>query len=827
MKGFWSRLFLVLITVLVTHRAAEAQTDINYATPRTYEIGGIELAGSQNLDKNVVVLLSGLNVGDRIDIPGDRITTAIEKLWDQKLFDEIAISVKDYINDDAVILEIYLKELPRLSKFSFTGVKKSRIDDLRDLIKLNRGKVVNDNLVVNTENRLRKYNVEKGYLNAKITIDQKPDPNEENGMILDIAIDKGERVKIQEIVFHGNDEVEGKKLRATMKNTKQKGIMRIFKSSKFLEYEYDEDLDKIIGYYNTLGYRDAYVVKDSLYAYNDESVMLEIWIDEGNRYYFRNITWLGNTKYTNSELAKVLDIEKGDVYDQARLESRLYGSVDGNDITSMYMDEGHLFFDIRPVEIYADADSIDIEMRLREGQPARINRVYVTGNTRTNDHVIMREIRTKPGQLFSRTDVMRTTRELANLGYFDPEQIVPTPKPDPETGMVDIEYNVVERSTSQIELQGGWGAGRVVGTFGVTFDNFSTKQMFAENGWNPLPQGDGQRISLRAQSNGRFFQSYNASFTEPWFGGKKPNSLTVSFYHSVQNPTGRPKGDPLREELSITGVGVGIGRRLKWPDDYFTLYTGVNLQLYNLFNYRSLTSLGYTDGQSYNLNLKIILGRSSIDQPVYPRRGSNFSITAQLTPPFSLLIDEDWSTVDAEVKYTFIEYHKWKVDAAWYTRIIGDLVLKTQVQFGFLGQYNREWGYSPFERFYVGGDGLQGFVLDGREVIGLRGYPNNSVSPVSGGVIYDKFTAELRYPLTLNPNSTIYGLVFAEGGNAWGDFRNFKPFDIKRAMGLGVRIFMPMFGMLGVDFGYGYDPIRANFGPASGWRTHFILGQQF
>ena len=827
MKGFWSRLFLVLITVLVTHRAAEAQTDINYATPRTYEIGGIELAGSRNLDKNVVVLLSGLNVGDRIDIPGDRITTAIEKLWDQKLFDEIAISVKDYVNDDAVILEIYLKELPRLSKFSFTGVKKSRIDDLRDLIKLNRGKVVNDNLVVNTENRLRKYNVEKGYLNAKITIDQKPDPNEENGMILDIAIDKGERVKIQEIVFHGNDEVEGKKLRATMKNTKQKGIMRIFKSSKFLEYEYDEDLDKIIGYYNTLGYRDAYVVKDSLYAYNDESVMLEIWIDEGNRYYFRNITWLGNTKYTNSELAKVLDIEKGDVYDQARLESRLYGSVDGNDITSMYMDEGHLFFDIRPVDIYADADSIDIEMRLREGQPARINRVYVTGNTRTNDHVIMREIRTKPGQLFSRTDVMRTTRELANLGYFDPEQIVPTPKPDPETGMVDIEYNVVERSTSQIELQGGWGAGRVVGTFGVTFDNFSTKQMFAENGWNPLPQGDGQRISLRAQSNGRFFQSYNASFTEPWFGGKKPNSLTVSFYHSVQNPTGRPKGDPLREELSITGVGVGIGRRLKWPDDYFTLYTGVNLQLYNLFNYRSLTSLGYTDGQSYNLNLKIILGRSSIDQPVYPRRGSNFSITAQLTPPFSLLIDEDWSTVDAEVKYTFIEYHKWKVDAAWYTRIIGDLVLKTQVQFGFLGQYNREWGYSPFERFYVGGDGLQGFVLDGREVIGLRGYPNNSVSPVSGGVIYDKFTAELRYPLTLNPNSTIYGLVFAEGGNAWGDFRNFKPFDIKRAMGLGVRIFMPMFGMLGVDFGYGYDPIRTNFGPASRWRTHFILGQQF
>jgi outer membrane protein insertion porin family len=826
-KGLWSKVLLLIGLTLFTHRAVEAQTGVEYATPRNYEIGGIELAGSENLDKNVVVLLSGLQVGDRIDIPGTKITKAIEKLWDQKLFDEIAISIKERIGDDVVILEIYLKELPRLSKFSFTGVKKSRIDDLRDLIQLNRGKVVNDNLIVSTKNRLENYYIEKGYLNANIVIDSKPDPNEANGMILDIAIDKGSRVKIEEIIFHGNEQVESVKLRRTMKDTKQMGIARIFKSSKYLEDEYRDDLQKIVGYYNTLGYRDAYVVKDSLYKYTDATVRLEIWIDEGSQYYFRNISWLGNTKYTNAELSKVLDIEKGDVYDQGRLDGRLYGSVDGNDVTSMYMDQGHLFFDIRPVEIYAENDSIDIEMRIREGQPARINRVYVTGNTRTNDHVIMREIRTKPGQLFSRTDVMRTTRELANLGYFDPEQILPTPKPDPETGMVDIEYNVVERSTSQIELQGGWGAGRVVGTFGVTFDNFSTKQMFAENGWNPLPQGDGQRISLRAQSNGRFFQSYNASFTEPWLGGKKPNSLTVSFYHSVQNPTGRPKDDPLRQELSITGIGIGIGRRLKWPDDYFTLYTGVNLQRYNLFNYQNLFALGYTDGQSYNLNLKIILGRSSVDQPIYPRRGSNFAITAQITPPFSLLIDEDWGTVEPEVKYKFIEYHKWKIDASWYTRIIGDLVFKTQIQFGFLGQYNREWGYSPFERFYVGGDGLQGFVLDGREVIGLRGYPNNSVSPIGGGVIYDKFTAELRYPLTLNPNSTIYGLLFAEGGNAWGDFRQFKPFDIKRAMGFGVRIFMPMFGMLGVDFGYGYDPLGGPFGIPSGWQTHFILGQQF
>ena len=827
MKGFLKRFFLVCVVFAVSHRAAKAQEGLDYSVQKTYEIGDITLAGSENLDRNVVVLLSGLAVGDKIEIPGERITKAIEKLWDQKLFDEIAISIKEIKNDEVVILEIYLKELPRLSKFSFTGVQKSRIDDLRELIQLNRGKVVNENLIVSTQNQLKNYYVDKGYLNARIDIEQQRDSTEENGMILDIAITKGPRIKIENIIFHGNTELEGKKLRATMKNTKQMGIARIFKSSKFLEAEYKEDLQKIINYYNTKGFRDAYVVKDSLYANREESVNLEIWIDEGNKYYFRDINWLGNTKYTNEELRRILDIDKGDVYDQQRLESRLFGSMEGNDITSLYMDEGHLFFDIRPVEIYAENDSIDLEMRIREGQPARINRVYVTGNTRTNDHVIMREIRTKPGQLFSRTDVMRTTRELANLGYFDPEQIVPNPKPDPETGMVDIEYAVVERSTSQIELQGGWGAGRIVGTFGVTFDNFSTKQMFRENGWDPLPQGDGQRISLRAQSNGRFFQSYNFSFTEPWLGGKKPNSLTVSFYHSRQNPTGLPRDDPDRQQLSITGFGAGIGRRLKWPDDYFTLYTGINLRQYDLYNYRNLFALGYTDGQSYNFNLKFILGRSSIDQPIYPSRGSNFSITAQITPPFSLLIDEDWETVEPEVKYKFIEYHKWKFNAEWYTRIIGDLVFKTQIQFGFLGQYNREWGYSPFERFYVGGDGLQGFVLDGREVIGLRGYPNNAVSPGTGGVIFDKFTLEMRYPLTLNPNSTIYGLVFAEGGNAWGDFREFKPFDIKRSMGFGVRIFMPMFGMLGVDFGYGYDPIASPFGPPSGWQTHFILGQQF
>ena len=567
-------------------------------------------------------------------------------------------------------------------------------------------------------------------------------------------------------------------------------------------------------------------ISDTVYSVSPEAINIEITIEEGHKYYFRNITFLGNEKYTDKELHRMLNIKKGDVYDRQLLDSRLLMSMEGTDISSFYMNDGYLFFDIRPVEVYAINDSIDLEIRIREGNQARINNITVTGNSRTNDHVIMRTIRTRPGQLFSRADITRTIRELAQLGYFDPEQIGVNPVPDPETGMVDIEYTVVEKSTSQIELQGGWGGNRVVGTFGVVFDNFSARNILKKGGWRPLPQGDGQRLQLRAQTNGRFFQSYNASFTEPWLGGKKPNSLTVTGYHSIQS-NGLPKGSTSRQAIMISGISVGLGYRLKWPDDYFTLSHGINLQFYELDNYSSTAAVfGYTNGTSRAFSYRFILGRNSVDNPIYPRSGSNFTWTLQLTPPYSLMNNLDYATLPPRIKYEYIEYHKWKFDAAWFTRIVGDLVLKASANFGFLGKYNDAYGYAPFERFYVGGDGLQGFVLDGREVIAQRGYPNASLSPPTGAVTYEKVTFELRYPLTLNPNSTIYGLAFLEMGNSWGTFQDFDPFDLKRGVGGGVRIFMPMFGMLGVDFGYGFDPVFGGIVP-SGWQTHFILGQQF
>ncbi len=800
--------------------------DLNYDYPKEYEIAGITLSGSENLDKNVVELISGLKVGQRIKVPGEEITKAITNLSKQNLFDEIAISAAK-VKGDKIWLDFYLKELPRLTKFSFRGVKKSKVDDIRDLIQLNRGKVVNDNLIINTKNKIRDYYVDKGNLNATVEIEKEMDPDENNGMILHIKIDEGQRVKVNDIIFHGMSSYEEQKLRKSLKNTKKKSAFNVFKSSKFIREEYEEDKKKLIAFYNKEGHRDMRIIKDTVYSVSPEAINIEITIDEGRKYYFRNISFLGNEKFIDQELYRMLNVEKGDVYDRQLLDSRLYMSMEGTDISSFYMDDGYLFFDIRPVEVYAIGDSIDLEIRIREGNQARINNITIKGNTRTNDHVVLRTLRTRPGQLFSRSDIQRTIRELSQLGYFDPEQIGVNPVPDPETGMVDIEYTLVEKSTSQIELQGGWGGNRIVGTFGVVFDNFSARNILKKGGWRPLPQGDGQRLSLRAQTNGRFFQSYNASFTEPWLGGKKPTSFTLSGYHSIQS-NGLLKGDVDRQAIKISGISVGLGNRLKWPDDYFTLYQGLNFQFYNLENYSQTAAVfQFTNGTSRAFSYKFVLGRNSVDNPIYPRAGSNFSWTLQLTPPCSLLKPGlDYSTLPPAIKYECIEYHKWKFDAAWYTRIVGDLVFKVGGNWGFLGKYNDDYGYSPFERFYLGGDGLQGFVLDGREVISQRGYPNGSLSPPTGAVSYEKITFELRYPITLNPNSTIYGLAFFEMGNSWGQLEEFDPFDLKRGTGGGVRIFMPMFGMLGVDFGYGFDPI---FGGAfrSGWQTHFILGQQF
>jgi outer membrane protein insertion porin family len=797
--------------------------DINYKTPREYTIGDITISGVENLDNNVIVLLSGLRVGDVISVPGEEIANAIISLWKQDLFEDIVITATKIEGND-IYLDIYLKELPRLSKYSIRGVKKSQVDDLRDIMKLTRGKVVNQNLINSAKVRIRNYYVEKGYTNVGVEHSMSVDSSESNLVIIDFRVKPGNKLTINSITFEGNETVESAKLRKQMKNTRQKGL-NIFKSSKFLKKEYQEDQAKIIAKYNELGYRDARIVRDSVYKHDEESINIHIVVEEGKKYYFRNITFLGNQKHSSDFLAQQLGIVKGDVFDQSKLESRLFMSMEGNDISSIYLDDGYLFFDIQPVEIYAENDSIDIEIRIREGKQARINQVTVSGNTRTNDHVIFREIQTRPGQLFSRSDIIRTTRILAQTGFFDPEQLNPVPRPNPETGTVDIEYQLVERSTSQVELQGGWGGNRIVGTLGLVFDNFSARKVFKKDGWKPLPQGDGQRLSLRLQSNGPSFQSYNASFTEPWMGGKKPHSLTFSAYHSVQS-NGLPNNSPQRQDIRISGIGIGLGQRLQWPDSYFTLYQQINMQVYNLNDYAVLQStLGYSTGVSRAFSYTFTIGRNSVDSPIYPRVGSNISLTIRLTPPYSLLNDKDYTDITNEEKYEQIEYHKWKVDAAFYTRIVGDLVVKTAAHWGFLGMYNGLYGYSPFERFFVGGDGLQGFVLDGREIIGLRGYPNLALSPSTGGVMFNKFTLEFRYPLSLNPSATIYALAFAEGGNSWETYQAYKPFDIKRAVGGGVRIFMPMFGMLGVDFGYGFDSYGAI--RVSGWQTHFILGQQF
>ncbi len=797
---------------------------------REYEIGGIIITGSDNLDKQMIRLISGISVGDKIYLPSDETAKAIKNLWKQKLFDDIGIYVTE-IKGSTAFLEIRLRELPKLSYYGIRGnLTKSEKNDLKEELNLNRGAIVTENLIVNTENIVQKFFVDKGYLNVELEIHKRSDTAESNAVIVEINVDRGKKVKIKNIEFYGNEKLSDKDLRKSMKETKRKRIWNIFKSSKFIRDEYEEDKHKIIEKYNKNGFRDARIIEDSIYRVKDDRISIAITVEEGSKYYFRNITWLGNTKYSNETLQEILKINKRDVYDVSYLQERLFLDPQGGDVSSLYLDNGYLFFDLNPVEVLVENDSIDIEMRIREGRQATINKVTVVGNDRTNDQVIIRELRTKPGELFRKSNVQRSLRELQQLGFFEPTKLNVNPKPNAETGTVDIEYSVVERSTSQLELQGGWGAGRLVGTVGLNFNNFSARNVFNKRSWQPLPSGDGQTINLRVQSNGLFFQSYSISFTEPWLGGKKPNSLTVSLYHNIQNVNGLPGDDPNRQSLNITGVTFGLGKRLKWPDDYFTLYQTVDFQLFDLRNY-SLARITFDDGRVNNIAYKITLGRNSVDYPIYPRKGSLFNVTLEVTPPYSLFNDRDYTQLDDDSKFEFLEYYKWKFNTSWFTEIFPKVVIKSAGEFGFLGAYNSDIGLPPFERFFVGGDGLQNFVLDGREIIGLRGYPNNSVTPGdegsnNGGALYNKFTLELRYLITENPSAQIFALSFLEAGNNYDTFNNYQPFTMKRSAGMGVRIFMPMFGLLGIDFGYGFDNIPGQAFP-SGWNTHFIIGQQF
>ena len=820
-------LFLSVFTLQAQIKMGGDSLIIDYGNPQQYEVGGIVTSGTQFLDEAVLINISGISVGDSIDVPGEKISKAIENLWKQGLFSDIKI-VATHAFGKKIFLEIRLQERPRLSTFKFTGVSKSEADKIREKISLG-DKVVTENLLETTKNTIVNFYLEKGYLNTEVNIVSVKDSLFSNREKFTINVNKKSKVKVNSIIFEGNKFFKESTLKRAMKETKEKKWWKIFTSSKFIDDKYQEDKSKIVVKYNDKGYRDARIVSDSVYKFDENSINIKIKIDEGNQYFFRNINWLGNTKHTSQELNSILGIKKGDVYDQSVLDQHLFMSQNNRDVSSLYMDDGYLFFSVTPVEVNVEGDSIDFEMRIYEGKQARINKVTVAGNVKTNDRVIMREIRTKPGQLFSRADIIRTQRELAQLGYFDQEKLGVNPIPNPADGTVDIEYTVEEKPADQLELSGGYGANQLVGTLGISFNNFSARNFFKKGAWRPLPSGDGQKLSLRAQTNGKYYQSYNASFTEPWLGGKKPNSFSVTLFHSIQT-SGSASDNVGKQSITISGISLGLGKRLKKPDDYFTIYHEVSYQYYILKNYGG--TFLFNNGTSNNLSFQETISRNSIDAPIYPRTGSQLSFTLQLTPPYSLFNSIDYKTASDAVKYKFIEYHKWKFTSSWFTKLVGNLILNTKIQYGFLGLYNRNLGASPFERFYLGGDGLSGFSLDGREIIALRGYENNSVTPQNsngaqiGGTIFDKYTFELRYPVSLNPSATIYFLSFAEAGNSWLNFKEFNPFSMKRSLGFGIRIFLPVFGLLGLDYGYGYDAIPNNPGANHG-QFHFSIGQQF
>ena len=818
--------FLAILLSVISTFAAKAQvttgSDFNLIPGINYELAGITVTGAGSLDPNVVIMLTNLRVGDDIQFPDEKISDAIRTLWRQKLFEDITFKVVNKVGKK-VYLDIQLVALPKLSKYYMTGLKKAWKDDIREELDLRAGKVVNENLKVMSRNKIKRYFYDKGYLNAEVEVLEKVDTTYNNAVILGFKIQPGSRVKIGEIVFTGNVAVSEKVLRKAMKNTKVKG-KALLKSSKLKKKEYREDLRSIVAKYNTLGYRDARIVSDTVYPSSEELVQIEINIEEGRKYYFGDITFIGNTKYETELLTSILRINRGDIYDSQELTERVSFDPNGNDVASIYLNNGYLFSQVVPIEKSVNNDTIDIEIRIQEGRQATIRKVSISGNERTNDHVIYRELRTKPGDLFSKAMIQRTIRELSQLGYFDQQQIGVNPVPDPQTGTVDLEYSVVERSTSQLELQGGWGAGRVVGTLGLNFNNFSARNIRNKRSWQPLPTGDGQTINIRAQSNGLYFQSYNASFTEPWLGGRKPNSFTATLYHNVQS-NGVERSNPNRQSLYITGVNFGLGQRLKWPDDYFTLYQGIEFRRFNLDNYPT-GFLNYTKGTSNNVNYKFTLGRNNTDVPIFPTRGSQINFAAELTPPFSLFSDIDYKNISSEERFRLVEYHKWKLNADWFAPITSKFVIRTHGEFGFLGSYNKDLGLPPFERFYVGGDGLTNFVIDGREIIGLRGYQNNSITPAGGGALYNKYILEARYIIANTPSAQVFPLVFLEAGNNYDNFWDYRAFNLKRSAGAGIRIFMPMFGLMGVDIGYGFDPEPTGVN-SSGWQTHFIIGQQF
>ena len=831
---------------------------VDYNNPKKYIVGGVRVEGNSYYSSEQILQVAGLHKDMEITVPSEDLSSVVTRLWGQRYFEDVAVAVDSITpTRDTAFFKISLIERPRVSRWVFSGVKSGEEKELRERLNFRRGTEFSEYISKTSVDIIKRYYKEKGFLDVNVDVNTKKDTVIRGAIRVQFAVDRGPKVKIKTITFNGNDNVKESKLVRAMKKTRDARFQNFFSSKKFNEQEYENDKRAMISVFNEAGYRDARIVKDTMYFIEPGRLQIDFDIDEGKKYFFRNITWTGNSVYTTENLNDILMINKGDVYDVVTMEKRLFGGGKQSeyDVSKAYRDNGYLFFNIQPVELNIEADSVDVEMRIVEGKPATLNNIIINGNDLTNERVIRRQLFTLPGYLFSQSAFERSIREIASMGQFDPEAIMGEGGysiiPNQLNNTVDVVYNVTEKPSSQLELSGGWGGNTFVATVGVSFNNFSTRRFFDKTAWRPVPLGDAQNLSLRFQTNGTYYTSLSASFSEPWLFGKKPTSLNMSLYYTRQTNSYLAFNILNNDQyMEVYGFAAGIGKRLKWPDNYFVLYNQLSWQTYNLQDWAY--QFMFRTGVSHNLSYTLSLSRNSTDQQIYPRVGSDFSFSLQLTPPYSLLRKKNYGILDADGKptkvnswrdidysmqssqdrYRWIEYHKWSFKGAVYTKLVGDLVLMARAQFGYLGYYNRKWGYSPFEGFRVGGDGMSGYDTYGSEIISLRGYENYSLTPLAtdnsatgnyyAGNVYDKFTVELRYPVILQPQSTIYALLFLEGGNCWSDIRDFNPFQIKRSAGVGVRVFLPMIGLLGVDWGWGFDdPVNGKS------QFHFVIGQQF
>lgn len=853
-------LFLTCIQLSGQDRTG-TPVEVDYSNPKEYVVGGVDVAGNHHFSSSQIISLTGLQKGIRVTVPSDDLSSVVSRLWNQRYFEDVSLEI-DHLSagGDSAYFTIRIAERPRVSRWTFTGVRKTEEKDLKERLNLRRGGEFSEYVSQTSVDIIKRFYSEKGFLQCEVEPQTQRDSIIRNAIRVNFAVDRGPRIRIKDINFIGNTDVSDFKLARSMKKTKSNKWYNFFSSKKFNEKEYPGDKKGLISALNEAGYRDARILKDSIYYVEPGKLGIDFKIDQGERYYFRNITWTGNSVHSTDQLNQILQIKKGDPYDLVTMEKRLRGGGKQSDydVTKLYRDDGYLFFNVTPVELNIQNDSVDVEMRISEGKQATLNNIVINGNDLTNERVVRRQVMTRPGYLFSQTDFERSIREIASLGQFDPEAIADPAKgwsvvPNQMNNTVDIIYNVTEKPSSQLELSGGWGGRTFVATAGVSFNNFSTRRLFDKKAWRPVPLGDAQSLSLRFQTNGTYYTSLIASFSEPWLFGKKPVNLSLQGYYTRQTDSYIPLNFLSNAHaMEVYGFSAGIGTRLKWPDNYFVLYNGLSWQTYSLKNWFS-GSFMFTDGVSHNLSYSLNLSRTSTDQQIFPRQGSVFSVSVQLTPPYSLLRKKDrgaldaagnptkvasWRDIDYDKwasadRYKWIEYHKWRFNAEVYQKVIGDFVIMARGQFGYLGYYNRRWGYSPFEGFRVGGDGMSGYEAYGADVISLRGYPNYSLTPLEAtpynssgsyaGNVFDKFTVEFRYPVILQPQSQIFVLGFLEGGNCWSDIRSFSPFQIKRSAGVGVRVFLPMIGLLGVDWGYGFDnPTKKDRS-----QFHFVIGQQF